>query len=212
MNTQAVIVIAPDKFKGSATAEEVAVALKRGLRSTISSAEVRCVPVADGGEGTVDAAVSAGFARQITRVTGPTGDPVDAAWAMHTSVSGTDAVVELSQASGIELLDPSRLTGATATSRGTGELLQAALDAGATRIVLGLGGSACTDGGAGMLAALGAKLLDQNGITVADGGGSLHKLHRIELTDIDPRWAHTEVILASDVDNPLLGIDGAARV
>jgi len=212
MNTQAVIVIAPDKFKGSATAEEVAVALKRGLRSTISSAEVRCVPVADGGEGTVDAAVSAGFARQRTRVTGPTGDPVDAAWAMHTSVSGTDAVVELSQASGIELLEPSRLTGATATSRGTGELLQAALDAGATRIVLGLGGSACTDGGAGMLAALGVKLLDQNGNHLTDGGVSLQHLYQVDLTGLDPRWKHTKVVLASDVDNPLLGPHGAAAV
>src|SRR5699024_11526356 len=162
MSTQAVIVIAADKFKGSATAEEVAVALKRGLRSTISPAEVRCVPVADGGEGTVDAAISAGFKRQITRVTGPIGEPIDAAWAMHTSSDGIDAVVVLAQASGIELLETSRLTGATATSRGTGELLQAALDAGATRITLGLGGSACTDGGAGMLAALGVELLDQN--------------------------------------------------
>ena len=212
MNIQPVVVIAPDKFKGSATAKEVAAALTRGLRSATSSAEVRCVPVADGGEGTIDAAVAAGFTQQTALVTGPLGRPVEARWAIKHSSDRTDAVVELAQTSGIELLEPTRSTGATATSRGTGELLQAALEAGATRIVLGLGGSACTDGGAGMLAALGAKLLDQNGITVADGGGSLHKLHRIELTDIDPRWAHTEVILASDVDNPLLGIDGAARV
>src|SRR5690625_3002064 len=100
MNTQAVIVIAPDKFKGCTTAEEVAVALKRGLRLTICSAVVRCVPVADCGEGAVGSAVSAGFARQRTRESGPPGDPVYAAWAMHTSVSGTVAVVELSQAPG----------------------------------------------------------------------------------------------------------------
>ncbi|WP_022870464.1 glycerate kinase [Yaniella halotolerans] len=212
MSTQAVIVIAADKFKGSATAEEVAVALKRGLRSTISPAEVRCVPVADGGEGTVDAAISAGFKRQITRVTGPIGEPIDAAWAMHTSSDGIDAVVELAQASGIELLETSRLTGATATSRGTGELLQAALDAGATRITLGLGGSACTDGGAGMLAALGVELLDQNGKHLADGGAALQHLDQVNLTGLDPRWMHTKLVLASDVENPLLGHEGAAAV
>lgn len=120
MNIQPVVVIAPDKFKGSATAKEVAAALTRGLRSATSSAEVRCVPVADGGEGTIDAAVAAGFTQQTALVTGPLGRPVEARWAIKHSSDRTDAVVELAQASGIELLEPTRSTGATATSRGTG--------------------------------------------------------------------------------------------
>lgn len=212
MNNKTVIVVAPDKFKGSANAEEVAAALNKGLRSAISSAEVRCVPVADGGEGTVDAAVAAGFTRRTTRVTGPIGKPVDAAWALQTTPDGVQAVVELAQASGIELLEPSQRTGFTATSRGTGELLQAALDAGSSRIVLGLGGSACTDGGAGMLAALGAALLDTTGNQIPDGGGYLQDLSRIDLADLDQRWFQTEIVLASDVNNPLLGPQGAAAV
>ena len=209
MNRSAVIVVAPDKFKGSAPATEVAEALTEGLNSVLPSAQVRCVPVADGGEGTVDAAVSAGFTRQSLQVTGPVSLPVEATWALHGS---HEAVVELAQASGIELLDPNRLAGAAATSRGTGEILQNALNSGAQRIVLGLGGSACTDGGAGMLAALGVGLYDGNDQQIPDGGGNLQRLTRVSLAGLDPRWADIDVVLASDVDNPLLGPAGAAAV
>lgn len=209
MNNRPVIVVAPDKFKGSLTAREAADALAVGLRSALPDADVRCVPVADGGEGTVDAAVTAGFDRQSLHVTGPVGSSVDASWAL--SVSG-EAVVELAQASGIELLPPGELAGASATSRGTGEVLNAALQSGARRIVLGLGGSACTDGGAGLLAALGVSLEDQDGQNIPDGGGSLHRLRHISLAGFEARWRDQEVVLASDVDNPLIGDDGAAAV
>lgn len=209
MNRSTVIVVAPDKFKGSAPAKEVAESLTQGLNSVLRSAEVRCVPVADGGEGTVDAAVSAGFARHSLQVTGPVSVGVEATWALDGS---HEAVVELAQASGIELLDPNRLAGTAATSRGTGEILQAALESDAQRIVLGLGGSASTDGGAGMLAGLGVELHDSNGQPVPDGGGNLQHLAHVSLAGLDPRWADIEVVLASDVDNPLLGPAGAAAV
>jgi len=209
MNCSTVIVVAPDKFKGSAPAREVAEAITEGLNSVLPSAQVRCIPVADGGEGTVDAAVSAGFTKRNLQVTGPVAVPVEATWALHGS---HEAVVELAQASGIELLDPKRLAGAAATSRGTGEMLQSALASGAQRIVLGLGGSACTDGGAGMLAALGVELYDANDQPILDGGGNLQHLAHVSLAGLDPRWADIEVVLASDVDNPLLGPAGAAAV
>lgn len=199
------VLLALDKFKGSLTAAQVAAHLAAGLRDAgLAAVEL---PVADGGEGTLDAAVAAGYTRRPVTVSGPTGRPVAAAFALR---DGT-AVVELAAASGLALLpdgpDPLR-----ASSRGTGELVRAALDAGATRIVLGVGGSAGTDGGAGLLAALGARLRDAAGADLADGGGALPWLADVDLTGLDPRLAHTEVVLASDVDNPLLGPSGAAAV
>ncbi|HUQ58167.1 glycerate kinase [Lentzea sp.] len=171
------MVIAPDKFKGSLTAPQVAAAVARGLREAVPDVDVRLVPVADGGDGTVDAAVAAGFLRVGRWVTGPVGKPVPASFA----VRGTTAVVEVASAAGLTLLEePAPLD---ATSHGVGELLKAALDVGCSTIVLGLGGSACTDGGAGMLEALGR--------TSFDG---------------------VDLVLASDVDNPLLGPSGAAAV
>jgi glycerate kinase len=197
------VLVAPDKFKGSASAAEVAAHLAAGLR-TAGRAAVE-LPVADGGEGTLDAAVAAGFRRVPVTVTGPAGRPVRSAIAIR---HGT-AVVELAAASGLALLpagpDPLR-----ATSRGTGELVLAALDAGATTVVLGVGGSAGTDGGAGMLAALGARLLDGDGAALPDGGGALARLARVDLVRLDRRLADVRVVLASDVDNPLLGPSGAA--
>ncbi|GLZ31352.1 glycerate kinase [Lentzea sp. NBRC 105346] len=170
-------VVAPDKFKGSLTAPEVADAVAHGLLAVAPDLDVRCLPVADGGDGTVDAAVAAGFVKVGRWVTGPVGRPVPA----HFAVRGTTAVVEVAAASGLALLDqPAPLD---ATSYGTGELLVSALDLGCTTIVLGVGGSACTDGGLGMLDALGGRSFD--GI---------------------------EFVLASDVDNPLLGPSGAAAV
>jgi glycerate 2-kinase len=196
--------VAPDSFKGTFSAREVAAALAAGLRS--AGCEAVELPVADGGEGTLDAALAAGYERLPVRATGPLGRPVDAAIAVRDGVG----VVELAAASGLALA-PER-DALRATSRGTGELLRAALDAGCTRIVLGIGGSACTDGGAGMLAALGARLLDGSGRQLADGGGALGALDLVDLAALDPRLREVEVVLASDVDNPRLGPTGAAAV
>ncbi|WP_422665289.1 glycerate kinase [Actinacidiphila cocklensis] len=202
------VLIAADKFKGSLTAVQVAEHVTAGLRAVVPGLDVAALPVADGGDGTVEAAVAAGFERRTVRVTGPLGEPVEAAYALR---EGT-AVVEMAEASGLRHLPPGVFAPLTATTYGTGELLLAALDAGARTIVLGVGGSATNDGGAGMLAALGARLLDAAGAPVAPGGGPLAGLATAELGGLDPRLAATEVVLASDVDNPLLGPKGAAAV
>jgi glycerate kinase len=202
------VLIAPDKFKGSLTALGVADHLAAGLRAARPDLRLVTAPVADGGDGTLDATVAAGFRRVPVRVTGPTGRPVDAA----IGVRGRCAVVELAAASGLVLLADDRLDPLRASSRGTGALLLAALDAGCTEIVLGVGGSACTDGGAGMLQALGASLLDASGEELAPGGAALAELDRVDLSTLDRRLRDTRVVLASDVDNPLLGPDGATRV
>ena len=202
------IVIAPDKFKGSLSAPEVAEILERGLLSVDPSLSVERIPVADGGEGTLDAAIGSGYEARIARVSGPTGEPVDAAYA----VRGSSAVVELATASGLAVLPGGTLQPMQASSRGTGELIAAALDDGCSTIVLGVGGSACTDGGAGMLAGLGARLLDENGQRVPDGGGNLSRLATVDLAGLDARLASVTIVLASDVDNPLLGPNGAAEV
>ncbi|MFI9202053.1 glycerate kinase [Streptomyces sp. NPDC053048] len=204
------VVIAADKFKGSLTAVEVARHVAAGLRRAAPDVTAVALPVADGGDGTVAAALAAGFERRLARVTGPLGEPVDAAWALRPA-DGT-AVVEMAEASGLRLLPGGALAPLTATTYGTGELLRAALDAGARDVVLGVGGSATTDGGAGMLAALGARLLDGRGRPVGPGGGALAALHSADLSGLDARLARTSVVLASDVDNPLTGPRGAAAV
>jgi glycerate kinase len=162
-------------------------------------------PVADGGEGTVAAALRAGYASRAVRVSGPDGRPVDATFA----VDGGTAVLELASAAGIGLAPPAPMT---ATTRGVGELLRAALDTGVHRIVLGIGGSATTDGGAGMLQALGVRLLDATGADVPPGGGGLAFLDRADATGLDPRLAGVDLVVASDVDNPLTGPTGAPAV
>jgi len=207
------IVVAPDKFKGSLEAPDVAASLAAGIRSADPSAEVVVLPVADGGEGTLEAAVGAGFTAHAVTVTGPVGEPLGAQFALR----GTTAVVEMALASGLAVLPVDEhgepvLDAPGATSRGTGELVRAALDAGATRVVLGVGGSACTDGGAGLLQALGARLLDADGEELGRGGAALARLARVDLTGLDPRLTGTEVVLAADVDHPLLGERGAAAV
>ncbi|GAB2589123.1 glycerate kinase [Streptomyces capparidis] len=202
------VLIAADKFKGSLTAVEVARHLTAGLLRAAPDLAVAALPVADGGDGTVDAAVAAGFERRELDVAGPLGTPVRAAFALR----GTTAVVEMAEASGLRRLPPGGFAPLDAGTHGTGELIAAALDAGARTIVLGVGGSATTDGGAGMLTALGARLLDGSGNPLAPGGGPLRHLASADLTGLDPRLADTEVILASDVDNPLLGPTGAAAV
>ncbi|MFF9395350.1 glycerate kinase [Streptomyces griseoluteus] len=202
------VLVAPDKFKGSLTAAEVAAHVAAGLRGAVPGVAVETLPVADGGDGTVDAAVAAGFERREVKVTGPLGHPVTAAFA----VRGDTAVVEMAEASGLRRLPAGSLAPLTASTHGSGELLRAALDSGARTVVLGVGGSATTDGGAGMLTALGARFLDERGEPVGPGGGGLADLAEADLTGLDPRLASVGLILAGDVDNPLTGPHGAAAV
>ncbi|WP_221355994.1 glycerate kinase [Streptomyces beigongshangae] len=202
------VLVAADKFKGSLTAVQVAERVTAGLRRVAPDVGVESLPVADGGDGTVDAAVAAGFERREVRVAGPLGDGVSAAFALR---AGT-AVVEMAEASGLRRLPAGLFAPLTSSTYGSGELLRAALDAGARTIVLGVGGSATTDGGAGMLAALGARFLDADGEPVPPGGGSLGKLATADLTGLDPRLGSVDVVLAGDVDNPLTGPKGAPAV
>ena len=217
------IVIAPDKFKGSLSAPDVARHLETGLRSATAdgvshegrrSLEVLRIPVADGGEGTLDAAVGSGFTRRRAVVSGPTGQPLTAEFA----VRGREAVIEMAAASGLAVLPnydggrPDSVTARTASSLGTGELIRAALDAGCRQIILGVGGSANTDGGAGVLQGLGAKLLDAAGNELPLGGAALAHLTEIDFSGFDTRLEESRFILASDVDNPLLGAEGAAAI
>ncbi|MEW1719931.1 glycerate kinase [Streptomyces sp. NPDC093109] len=202
------VLIAADKFKGSLTAVQVAERVTAGLRRIAPGVPVGTLPVADGGDGTVAAAVAAGFERREVRVTGPLGDEVTAAYALR---DGT-AVIEMAEASGLQHLPEGVFAPLTATTYGSGELLRAALDAGARSIVFGVGGSATTDGGAGMLTALGARFLDADGQPVGPGGGGLRDLAGADFSGLDPRLAVTDTVLASDVDNPLTGPRGAAAV
>ncbi|MFJ8148098.1 glycerate kinase [Streptomyces sp. NPDC096048] len=202
------VLVAADKFKGSLTAVEVAERVTAGLRRIVPDLAVEALPVADGGDGTVAAAVAAGFERREVRVAGPLGDRVTAAFALR----GDTAVVEMAEASGLQLLPADGLAPLTASTHGSGELLRAALDAGARTIVFGVGGSATTDGGAGMLAALGARFVGEDGEPVAPGGGGLAGLASADLSELDPRLSAVELVLASDVDNPLTGPKGAPAV
>jgi glycerate 2-kinase len=202
------VVVAPDKFKGSLTASEVAQRVAAGIAAVAPGVSVIQVPVADGGDGTVAAAVAAGFRLVSLVADGPTGAPVATAFAVRNGV----AVVEMADVSGLRLLPPDRLAPLDASSYGTGQVIRAALDHGCRTIVLGIGGSASTDGGAGMLQALGARLLDAAGTELPRGGAALADLDRVDLDGLDRRITETEVVLASDVDNPLLGARGAAAV
>lgn len=206
------VVIAPDKFKGSLSAPDVARHLAAGLQAaTGSNLDVLLIPVADGGEGTLDAAVGSGFSRRSAVVTGPTGEPLTADFA----VRGREAVIEMAAASGLAVLPgsgPDSASATGATSLGTGELVRAALDAGCRQIILGVGGSATTDGGAGVLQGLGARFLNSAGRELPPGGAALARLDRIDFAGFDPRLDETRFVLASDVDNPLLGAEGAAAV
>ena len=217
------IVIAPDKFKGSLPAAEVADAIAAGLRDEWPEAELVTVPVADGGDGTVDAAVAAGLERVPVTVDGPTGEPVRASYARRGEV----AVIELADACGLMRLPGGRPAPLTASSFGCGQVLAAALAAGARQIILGVGGSASTDGGAGLLQALGAQVLDARGEPLARGGAALRDVATLDLTGLHPALRDvgaldltglhparrvSSVILATDVVNPLTGPDGAAEV
>ena len=202
------IVVAPDKFKGSLPATKVAAAIAAGLHAGRPGAEVVTIPVADGGEGTVDAAVAAGYERVPVTAAGPAGDPVRASYARRGEV----AVVELAGVCGLARLPGGRPAPLTASSFGAGEVLRAALESGVRRIVFGVGGSASTDGGAGLLQALGARVLDTSGEPVRPGGAGLREVAALDLTGLHRALYPADIILAADVDNPLTGPDGAAEV
>ena len=201
------VVVAPDKFKGSLDAAGVAAALGAGVRDIAPDAVCELIPMADGGDGTVDAFIASGASAITVRVSGPLGVPVNATYARD----GAAAIVEMAAASGLALLG-TQLDARRATTRGTGELLRDALDHGASRIVLGIGGSASTDGGAGALAALGARFLDGAGSVLEPTPEALTRVARIDLTALDQRMREVDVAIACDVDNPLLGASGAAAV
>lgn len=202
------IVVAVDKFKGSLTAAEAAEQVASGLAADRDDVEVVCVPVADGGDGTLAAAQAAGYASLPVRVNGPTGAAVDAEIAVKDGTS----VVELAATCGLELLPGARLAPLSASSEGAGQAIAHAIEAGCRTVVLGLGGSASTDAGSGVLTALGARILDTDGIPVGPGGGGLQSVARVELDPALERMADVDLIIASDVDNPLTGRKGAAAV
>ena len=205
------IVIAPDSYKESLSALEVAQAVAAGFRQIFPDAEYVLVPVADGGEGTVDAMVAAtGGRRETVVVSGPLGERVEAFYGL--TGDGATAVIEMAAASGLALVPPARRNPLRTSSRGTGELIRAALDAGARRFILGIGGSATNDGGAGMVQALGARLLDAEGRALDGSGGDLARLERIDVSALDPRLAECRIEVACDVDNPLTGPRGASAV
>lgn len=206
------IVIAPDSFKESLSALEVAAAIEAGMREVFPDANYVKVPLADGGEGTVQAMVDAtGGERIDCTVTGPLGERVDAFYG-RLGEDGLTAVIEMAAASGLESVPPAHRNPLSTTSRGTGELILHALNAGARRFVLGVGGSATNDGGAGMLQALGVRLLDADGEEIGSGGGALAHLARIDASRIDLRITDSEFQIACDVDNPLVGPCGASVV
>lgn len=205
------IVVAPDSFKGCLRAWEVCEAVRDGILSVVPDAEVICVPMADGGEGTVDSVLRATGGELVkTWVTGPLGDQVEAEFCV--AGGRRRAVMEMASASGIELVPRERLNPLEASTYGTGELLKAILDRGIREITIGIGGSATVDGGAGMAQALGFKLLDADGHDIPHGGKGLASLKSIDASGADPRLAECQIKIASDVTNPLLGPNGAARV
>ncbi|WP_285434062.1 glycerate kinase [Pseudomonas sp. fls2-241-R2A-110] len=205
------IVIAPDSFKDSLSAQGVADAIALGLAEVWPDAQLIKCPMADGGEGTVESILAAceGQLRRTT-VRGPLGVSVDAAWGWlphnHT------AIIEMAEASGLQLVAPGKRDACTSSTFGTGELIRAALDAGAQRVILAIGGSATNDGGAGAMQALGVKLLDAQGQTLAPGGLALAQLAHIDLSEIDPRLSEVQFDIAADVNNPLCGPHGASAI
>ncbi len=205
------VVIASDSFKESLSAREVVELIEAGFREVFPEWTYVQMPVADGGEGTVDALVAATSGRHISHsVTGPLGDPVDAFFGL--TGDGRTAVIEMAAAGGLMLLPPARRDPLCASTYGVGELIRHALDLGARHFIIGLGGSATNDGGAGMAQALGAQLLDARGNPIGWGGAALSSLAHIDISDIDPRLAECEIEVACDVDSPLFGPSGASAI
>lgn len=208
MTTTRTVLLAPDKFKGTLTAAQVVAALTAGIVRTAPQLDLLSCPIADGGDGTVDAALAAGYAEHLAEVAGPTGEPWPARWAQQGEV----AVLELAETVGLQALPGGTLAARTASTRGLGELIRAAIGAGARSILVGLGGSSSTDAGAGLLQGLGARLLDTAGDEIGPG---LDGLATLASTDLAPALAAmegVELVAANDVTNPLLGPDGAAAV
>lgn len=210
------VVCAPDKFKGSLTARQAAQAMARGVLKALPSAVVDVCPVADGGEGTVEAMLAATLGTpRSTVVTGPIGEPVTAAWGVFGEQHHRTAIIEMAAASGLALVSRIDRDPTKTTTRGTGELIRAALDEGVTRIVLGIGGSATNDGGIGAAAALGVRFMDGLGrVLPAESlcGGMLNEIVGIDMTWLDPRLAGVRITAACDVTNPMTGPNGAAHV
>ena len=200
------VLLCPDKFRGTATAREVATAIATGWRRVRPDDELTTLAMADGGEGTLEALTEPDDRRR-TKVAGPRGDAVDAAWGLRPD--GT-AVIEMATAAGLALLSPARRDPRRTTTRGVGDLLLAAVDAGASRALVCLGGSATNDGGTGMARAIGVAFLDAEGRPLPEGGVALARLARIDLAGLDPRLAALDVTGLVDVDNPLCGPHGAS--
>jgi glycerate kinase len=205
------VMIAPDKFKGCLSSGEVAEAVARGLAEGWPEVDTLQCPLADGGEGTMELLVAATGGKTIDcDVTGPLGE----SRRVLLGILGDSetAVVEMAAASGLELIPPDKRDPCSTTTAGTGDLIRHALDLGLRRIIVGIGGSGTNDGGTGMASALGVRFLDADGSELSRGGGQLEKLESIDTSGLDPRIRETEIIVASDVTNPLLGDDGACRV
>jgi glycerate 2-kinase len=207
------ILAAPDKFKGTMTAAEVAAAIARGWRRTDARAEIVEVPLADGGDGTLDALVTArGGERRWAKVTGPDGTLVEAEFGLVKDPSGPVGVIEMARASGLVLVPADGRNPVAATSLGTGELMLAAVRAGARRLLVGVGGSATNDAGAGMAQALGIRFFDDAGRELGRGGGALLALDRVDTDGLAGEMRGVEVEVLADVDNPLTGPEGASAV
>jgi glycerate kinase len=205
------IIVAPDSFKESLTAAQVASHIVDGIRKVLPAAEVIEIPLSDGGEGLTDALISGTGGQFISReVTGPLGEKVTARFGILGD--NQTAVIEMAEASGLALVPRERRNPMITTTYGTGELIKAALDMGCRRMIVGIGGSATNDGGSGMAEALGVRLLDANGKTIPRGAQGLLRLHTIDMSTADPRLPHTEILVACDVTNPLCGPTGASYV
>ena len=205
------ILVAPQEFKGSLTALAAATAVEAGIRSVLPDADVDLAPMADGGPGTVEALIRAASGRfSYTDVDGPLGEPVKARWGRIDD--GRTAVIEMAAASGLVLVPRERLDPRRASTYGVGQLLTAALDAGVERILIGVGGSATNDGGAGAAVALGARLLDDGGDQLPPGGAALAGLATVDVGGLDARLRDVEIVVLSDVENPLLGAEGASAI
>ncbi|WP_125772055.1 glycerate kinase [Companilactobacillus furfuricola] len=205
------IVLAPDSFKNSLTAKQVAQSMEAGLKQVLPDAEYRQVPMADGGEGTVQSLVDAKNGQILTEgVLDPLGNKVDAHFGLIDE--GKVAVIEMAEASGIQYINQQTQNPYITTTYGTGQLIKAAIKTGAKTVIIGIGGSATNDGGAGMAQALGAKLLNKNGEAVQFGGADLINLAKIDVSSMMPELKNVKVIIASDVTNPLTGPNGASHV
>ena len=202
------IAIASDSFKGSASSSEIAQWLEEGIHSVIPACDIEKIAIGDGGEGSLDAVLQSGFIASSFPVCGPVGNIVDA----RIGMKGETAFIEMAQVSGLSQLPSHKVAPVAATSYGTGQLIGHALDLGAKKIILCVGGSASTDAGAGALQALGAHILRADGSEVSRGGGALIDCNQIDISALDSRIADVKFILASDVTNPLLGPMGAAHI